>query len=57
MIRGFEFTVGLMSGIGFVMKSAVGEWAAEAFVKEKEQECHVEAFYGKAIGVASAIAL
>jgi hypothetical protein len=34
----FEFAVGLFGQIRFVMESAVGEGAAEAFVKEQEQE-------------------
>jgi hypothetical protein len=34
----FEFAVGLFGQIRFVMESAVGVGAAEAFVKEREQE-------------------
>jgi len=46
-----------MGGIGFVMKAAVGQRAAEAFVEEQEQKRDLEAFRRQAVGVTAAIAL
>ena len=57
MIGGFEFTVGLFGRVGFVMKGAVGEGAAEALVEEEEQKGRVNAFGCEPIGIASSIAL
>jgi hypothetical protein len=56
VIGGFEFAVGPVLGIGFVMESAMGERTAEALVEEQKQESDVNAFRGKAVGVAVAIA-
>ena len=38
VIRSFELTVGAMRRIGAMMEAAVGQWAAEALVKEQEQK-------------------
>jgi len=49
VISGLQLTVGLVGGIGFVVESAVGERAAESFVKEQEQERNVDAPGGQAV--------
>jgi hypothetical protein len=38
VVIGFEFAIGAVRRIGFVMKAAVGQRAAKAFVEEQEQE-------------------
>ena len=45
-----------MSGIGSVVKSAVGQGAAEPFVEEQKQERDLKTFGGESAGVAGAIA-
>ena len=43
--------------VEFVVESAVGERAAESFVKEQEQERNVNAPGGQAVSVAATVAL
>jgi len=57
VVCGFEFAIGPMRGIGFVMKAAVGQRTAETFVKKQEQESDLEAFSREAVGVTAAVAL
>ena len=38
MIGGFEFAVGPVGGVGFVMKAAVGERTTETLVEEQKEE-------------------
>jgi hypothetical protein len=56
VIRGLEFAVRTVCGIGREVKAAVGEGAAQAFVKEEEQKRHLDALCGELIRVATAIA-
>ena len=44
VVSGLEFRVGLMGGIGFVMKAAVGQRSAKAFVKEEKQQGDLDSF-------------
>ena len=57
VVGGFQFAVGPVCGIGFVVKAAVGQRATETLVEEQEQERHLNAFGGKAVGVSAAVAL
>ena len=45
VVSGFEFAGRLVADIGAVMKTAVGERAAEAFVKEQEEEGDLNPFW------------
>ncbi|MBV8591468.1 MAG: hypothetical protein JO212_15650 [Acetobacteraceae bacterium] len=38
VVSGFEFAGRLVSGVGAVMEAAVGEWTAEPFVEEQEEQ-------------------
>ena len=57
VIGGLQLGVGRMGRIGLVMKATVSKWPTEALVKEKEQEGDMEAFAGKPVAVAGAVAL
>ena len=46
-----------MSGIGAMMKQAVGKGSAEALVEEQKQESHLDSFGGEPIGVTRAVPL
>ena len=41
VVGGFQFAVGPVCGIGFVVKAAVGQRATETLVEEQEQERHL----------------
>lgn len=56
VIGGFEFTVWAERRVRFVMESTFGERTTEALVKEQEEESDGNAFGGKAIGLAAAMA-
>jgi hypothetical protein len=43
-------------GVGAVVKAAVGEGSAEAFVEEQKQQGDVDAFWRETVGVARAVA-
>ena len=45
-----------MRWVGLVVEAAVGQWAAEALVKEEEEQSDLEAFRGELVGVAGAVA-
>ena len=49
MVSGFQFAIGAVCRIGFVVKAAVGQRAAEALVEEQEQERHLNAFCCEAV--------
>ena len=51
MVSGFQFAIGAVCRIGFVVKAAVGQRATEALVEEHEQERHLNAFGCEAVGV------
>ncbi len=57
MICGLEFAVGAVLGIGLVVESAVGQRTAKTLVEEQEQQRHLQAFSGEAVGITRAIAL
>src|SRR5258708_21178818 len=46
-----------MLGIRLMVEPAVGQWPAEAFVEEQEQERHLHTFGGEVVGIAGAVAL
>jgi len=46
-----------MAGGGAVVEAAVGEWAAEPFVEEEEEQGDLDAFRGETIGVSGSITL
>ena len=52
VIGGFEAAVGLVAGVGLVVEAAVGEGAAEAFVKEEEEQCDLASFWSEPVGIA-----
>ena len=57
MKGGFEFALWACGGVGLVVKQAVGEGAAELFVKEDECQGDAGPFVGQPVGVAFAVAL
>ncbi len=57
VIGGFDFGQGCGGLCGRAVEHAVGERAADAFVKEHEEQGGAGAFVGEAIGIAPAIAL
>ena len=57
VVDGFELAGRLMSGVGAVVEATVGEWAAEAFVKEQKEQRHLDPFRGQAVGAAGAVTL
>ena len=57
VVSGFEFAGRLVSGIGPVVKAAVGEGSAEPFVKEQKEQRDLDAFWCEPVGVARAVAL
>jgi hypothetical protein len=57
VVGGFELAVRLVSGIGAVMKAAVGEGPAKPFVEEEEEECDLDPFRREPVGVAGAVTL
>ena len=46
MVGGFELTGRLVMGVRAVVKAAVGERAAEPFVKEQEEQGNLNPFLG-----------
>ena len=57
VVSGFEFAGRLVSGVGAVVKAAVGEGPAEPFMEEQKEQRHLDAFWREAVGVAPAIGL
>src|SRR6202007_3443109 len=57
MIGGFELAGRLVMGVRAVVKAAVGERAAEPFVKEQEEQGDLNAFGGETVGVAGVLTL
>ena len=51
MVGRLEPAVGSMSGIGLMMKAAVGKGSAQPFVKEEEQESNLDAFGREAVSI------
>src|ERR1700730_18316019 len=57
MVGGFELAGRLVMGVGAVVKAAVGERAAEPFVKEQEEQGDLNPFWGETVGVAGFVTL
>src|SRR5437588_10591925 len=57
MVGGFELAGRLVMGVRAVVKTAVGERAAEPFVKEQEEQGDVNPFWGETVGVAGSVTL
>ena len=57
MIRGLQLAGLAMMVDGAVMEAAMGERAAEPFVEEEEEQGHLDAFRGEAVGVSGSITL
>jgi hypothetical protein len=57
VIGGFQFAVWFAFREGFMVEAAVGEWSAEAFVEEQEEQRDVNALGGQAVSIAAPIAL
>ena len=57
MIGGLEFAGRYVSWIWDVVKAAVGQGTAEAFVEEQKQERYLNAFGGESVSIAGTIAL
>ena len=50
VVGGFEFAGWLVSGVGPVVKAAVGEGSAEPFVKEQKEQRDLDAFWREPVG-------
>src|ERR1700730_13377942 len=57
MVGGFELAGRLVMGVGAVVKAAVGERAAEPFVKEQEEQGDLNPFWRETVGVAGSVTL
>src|ERR1700730_6741751 len=57
MVGGFELSGRLVMGVGAVVKAAVGERAAEPFVKEQEEQGDLNPFWRETVGVAGSVTL
>ena len=51
----FEFAVRLVIDVGTMVKAAVGEWSAEPFVEEEEEQGNLDPFWGEIVGVAGSV--
>ena len=57
VVGGFQ-SAGRPMMVGWaVVEAAVGEWAAEPFVEEEEEQGHLDAFRRETIGVSGSITL
>ena len=52
VVGGFEPAAGLVAGVWLVVEAAVGEGAAEAFVKEEKEEGDMASLWGETVGIA-----
>ena len=57
MVGGFELAGRVVMGVRAVVKAAVGERAAEPFVKEQEEQGDVNPFWGETVSVAGSVTL
>jgi hypothetical protein len=55
MIGGFQLAGRAMMLDGAVVEAVMGEWAAEPFVEEEEEQSHLNAFRDEAVGVSGSI--
>src|SRR2546423_10036408 len=51
----FEFAVRLVIDVGTMVKGAVGEWSAEPFVEEEEEQGNLDPFWCEIVGVAGSV--
>ena len=52
MVGGFELAVRLVIGVWLVVEAAVGEGAAEAFVKEEKEQRDLASLWSETVGIA-----
>ena len=52
VIGGFELAAWLVVDVWLVMEAAVGEGAAEAFVKEEKEQRDLDALWRETVGIA-----
>jgi hypothetical protein len=57
MVGGFELAGRLVMDVRAVVKAAIGERAAEPFVKEQEEQGDLNPFRGETVGVAGSVTL
>src|SRR6202047_573505 len=57
VVGGFELAGRLVMDVRAVVKVAVGERAAEPFVKEQEEQGDLDPFWGETVGVAGSVTL
>jgi len=57
VVGGFELAGRLVLGVGAVVEAAIGERAAQPFVKEQKEQPNLNPFGGEMVGVAGAITL
>src|SRR5580693_3499494 len=57
VVGSFELAGRRVMGVGAVVKAAVGERAAEPFVKEQEEQGDLNPFWGETVGVAGSVTL
>ena len=57
VVGGFELAGRLVLGVGAVVEAAIGERAAQPFVKEQKEQPNLNPFGGETIGVTGAVAL
>ena len=57
VIGGFQFAGWLVAGGRAVMEAAMGEWAAEPFVEEEEEQGDLNAFRGEPVRVSGSVTL
>src|SRR4029077_7131401 len=57
VVGGFELAGRLVMRVGAVVEAAVGEWTAEPFVEEQEEQRNLNPLGGETVGVAGAVAL
>ena len=57
VIGGFQFAGWLVAGGRAVMEAAMGEWAAESFVEEEEEQGDLNAFRGEPVRVSGSVTL
>jgi hypothetical protein len=52
MVGGFEPAMRLVAGVWLVVEAAIGEGAAEAFVKEEKEQRDLDALWRETVGIA-----
>jgi hypothetical protein len=57
VIGRFQFAGWLVVGGGAVMEATMGEWAAEPFVEEEEEQGDLDTFRGEPVCVSGSVTL